>query len=90
MMVCNSIFQWLPDKAEKDGSYSLPEYLTVTDLAKTLLIHRVTVSKIMHALCLDGTLKKENGIWYVTDLDKLDKYRLGILSLPVSQGKNKK
>lgn len=81
MMICAALMQEYPSTRQKDGSYKLPDYFTVSDCAKGLLIHRVTVSRIMHQLCEKGALKKENTSWYITDMHLLDKYRQGILTL---------
>lgn len=85
MMICNTIYNERSSTPDNNGYYKFPDFFTVTDLASSLLMHRVTVSKIMHALCCEDVLKKEGSSWWIKDLKKLNKYRQGILTLTIKK-----
>ncbi|MCF0228188.1 MAG: Crp/Fnr family transcriptional regulator [Parasporobacterium sp.] len=85
MMVCNTIYHEMEPVPGKKDLFILPSYFSVTDLANSMLIHRVTVSRIMHTLCMENVMKKEDRCWYITDASLLNKYRQGMLTLKIKK-----
>lgn len=60
-------------KRTNDGLIITKDY-TFAEMASMLGVHHVTVSRIVHSLCDDGVLKKENQYYKILDEEKMFRY----------------
>ena len=58
----------------KDGKHILSKKNTLVEMASSLGVHAVTVSRIMRALCEEGILTRTSQGYVIDDINELYKY----------------